>query len=40
MNGRESECKLGLIKSSNTVTHGPIKVKVWELENGKKYHYY
>ena len=40
MNGRESECKLGLIKSSYTVTHGPITVNVWELENGKKYHYY
>ena len=40
MNGRESECKLGIIKSSYRVTHGPITVKVWELENGEKYHYF
>ena len=40
MNGEESECKLGIIKSSHTVVHGPITVKIWELEHGKKYHYY
>ena len=40
LNGRESECKLGIIKSSYQVTHGPITIQVWELENGAKYHHY
>lgn len=37
--GKEHETKLGVIKSSEKVTHGPVTITIWTLENGAKYHY-
>jgi hypothetical protein len=38
-NGQDHESKLGLIKSTETETHGPVTITIWTLENGEKYHY-
>ena len=40
LHGEEHESKIGIISSSSTITHGPITVTIWTLENGEKYHYF
>lgn len=40
LNGKGFESKLGIVNTQKEISHGPIKIKVWELENGNKYHYY
>lgn len=33
------ECKLGIIKSTYNISHGPVVIQIWELENGDKYYH-
>ena len=37
--GSEYECELGIINSSYNISHGPVVIKIWELEDGRKYYH-
>ncbi len=38
--GKEMEIRVGYIASTEIVEFGPIKVTVWTMDNGEKYHHY
>lgn len=31
--------RIGMIKSQSMITHGPVKITLWEMDDGKKYYY-
>lgn len=37
--GECTDYPLGYVASTENETHGPVKITIWTLENGGKYHY-